>query len=179
MTEATQQDQVKLTSRQLRFVEYYLQCWVATVAAEKAGYRVPKERGWRLLRIPYIQDAIAERMKTVAMDTDEILFRLSQQGRASVADFFDFVEVTNTTTGEVETKAVPNWNRVKEFGYLIKKIELTRDGSWKIELNDPQNALVQLGRARKLFVDRTELDLEKSLKAYIGISPDDWDDDQE
>jgi len=179
MTDITQQTQVKLTSRQLRFVEYYLQCWVATVAAEKAGYRVPKERGWRLLRIPYIQDAIAERMKSLAMETDEILFRLSQQGRASVADFFDFVEVTDPKTGEVETKAVINWQRVKEFGYLIKKIELTRDGSWKIELNDPQNALVQVGRARKLFVDRTELDLEKSLKAYIGISPDDWDDDEE
>lgn len=178
MTEEIQQKEVKLTAKEARFVEYYFHCWNKTEAARKAGYAWPDRNQYRLMQKPYIAAAIAERMKELAMETDEILLRLTQQAQASIADFFEFEEGVHPTNGKKMVGAVPNWDKVKEYGYLIKKIELTRDGNWKIELNDPQNALVQLGRARKLFVDRSEVDVNTNVKAYVGISPDDWDEDE-
>lgn len=177
MTEEIQQKEVKLTAKEARFVEYYFHCWNKTEAARKAGYAWPDRSQYRLMQKPYIAAAIAERMKALSMQTDEILLRFTQQARASIAEFFEFEETNHPVSGKKMIGASPNWDKIKEYGYLIKKIELGRDGNWKIELNDPQNALIQLGRVNKLFVDRSEINVNTSLKAYVGISPDDWDDE--
>jgi hypothetical protein len=68
-----------------------------------------------------------------------------------------------------------NWQMVIERGYLIKGIEYDRRGNVIIKFHDSQNALIHIGKHLKLFSEQIDLNMLSALKAYVGISPDDWD----
>lgn len=107
------------------------------------------------------------------MDTDEILVRLADHARGTMADFLNpTLETLNLARAEQAGKL----HLVKKFSHTITE----KSENISIELYDAQAALVQLGRAHSLFTDNVDVKSGgKALKAYVGISPDDWDDDDD
>ena len=159
-------EQKPLTNKQRAFIEHYLQCWNASLASRKAGYRGASNRiGTRLLSNVVIQDAIKARMAEIEMQSDEVLNRLGQMARANIGDFV-IVDDSGSVTGL-------NADMVREFGYLIKRLEVDPD-KIKIELYDGQAALVQIGKHLQLFTERVDLTSGgKPLQVVkIGIDPD-------
>ncbi|GAF84172.1 unnamed protein product [marine sediment metagenome] len=144
-----------MTNKQRLFVEYYLQCWNATKAAERAGYRVPKQEGSRLLSYDAIKEKIAERLAEIAMDADEVLARLADQARGEGTKYL-------TVGGSVDLARII----ADDKQHLVKKVKrrtiTDKNGNiieyQEVEFHDTQNALVQLGRHHKLFTDRVESD---------------------
>lgn len=157
-----------LTRKQQRFIEAYLEYWDGARAARAAGFSYPDRAAYRLLRMPHVLDYIEARVKESAMGADEVLTRLTQQARLNAASFFTFAWVPVEKAGTVvlgddgeplkryEMTGV-DWARVEEYGYLIKKVSYDRQGRVVLEFHDPQKSLELLGRAHKLFVDRSEL----------------------
>jgi len=155
-----------LTNRQQLFIEYYLQSWNACDAARKAGFRHADNLGARLVKNPDIKTAIDERMRSIQMQTDEALVRLTQMARGNLADFITIEQIPLNRRGKPvldsagnpvmgETVKV-NFQAVRERGYLIKSLTYDRSGNPKLEMYDAQGALVQIGRAHGLFTDRVE-----------------------
>ena len=106
------------------------------------------------------------------MGSTEVLGRLSEHARVSVADFVTVKLVPTTLViplsdddegdapagveqGFVQVVEL-NAEAIKVNGHLIKSITPTKWGP-RIELHDGQSALVQLGRYHKLFVDQAEV----------------------
>jgi phage terminase small subunit len=155
-----------LKPKQRVFVEAYLRTWCAAEAARTAGYAHPDRQGSRLLKNVEVQAAIEARLKDMAMGADEILARMTDQAQANIGDFWKVKQVPlRMKDGIVFDKdgnpvMVDVWDldmdEVKARGHLIKTISMTKFGP-RIELHDGQAALVQLGKHRKLFVDRHEI----------------------
>lgn len=146
-----------ITARKKRFIEFYLQSWNASEAARKAGYAKPGQAGSRLLKDVEIQAGVSKRMREATMGTDEVLLRLKQQATANLADFLIIDTVIDPNTGQVRDQVHVNWEVVKERGYLMHKLSWSRNGDPVLELYDAQNALIQIGRAQKLFVDTVDM----------------------
>lgn len=146
----------RFTGKQKLFIAAYFECGLnATEAAALAGYSGTRPTlaviGSENLRKPKIKEEIERILAERAMGKDEVLYRLSDQARATMADF------VNPATGEVSL------TRAQERGklHLIKKITHVTTAKGEdvltervtLELHDPQTALVQLGRAYRMFVD--------------------------
>lgn len=161
------------------FVESYLITWSATEAARRAAYSTPNKSGPRIMKRADVQAAVSERIKQAAMEADEVLARFSEQARVNINDFIICRTVSrldkNGDAHDVEIVDI-NWDAVRERGYLIKKVSWDKAGNPNIELHDGQNALIQLGKHLKLFTD-VEINVNTIVKGYVGISPDDWDDE--
>jgi phage terminase small subunit len=151
-----------LRSKQLAFIDAYLSHWNATKAAIDAGYseRSAYSIGSENLRKPEIQAAIAARLDALKMSADEVLTRLTQQARGSMApfirrdadgDLYGF-DLSDTQPLHLLKKASVTRRRQKDDHDEIVTVETVT-----IELYDAQAALQLLGRHHKLFVDRTEL----------------------
>lgn len=87
-----------LNARQRLFVEYYLgeTNLNAAKAAKAAGYKDPKNEGYRLLHHnPVIRAYIDARLNQVAMTTSEILYRFAEQARGSIAPFLYYDETAD------------------------------------------------------------------------------------
>lgn len=158
-----------LSKKQQAFVEHYLREWNATRAALLAGYaeRSARQQGSRLLSNDDIQAVIQARLDELKMSADEVLLRLADQARATMDDFID---PERKDVDLVRAAERGKLHLVKKFSRSTGKTETVT-----IELHDAQAALVQIGRHHKLFTDRTEIPGLDDLKAYIGISPDEWD----
>lgn len=131
-----------VTRRQRVFIEEYLTCWNATEAARRAGFADPNAQGGRLLLNISIKEAIYARMREKTMEADEVLRRLDQQAKLNASDFF-------------VDDGVLDWGKVKEYGYLIKKIYQTKYG-WALEFYDAQRALELIGKHKGMFVEKVE-----------------------
>lgn len=136
---------LSLSPKRRRFVEAYLQTWNASEAARRAKYAHPNVQGARLLANVSIQAAISTRLKQIAMQTDEILARLTQQASNEAAAYI-------CADGRVDLASLI----VDGKSHLIKGIKRDRNGHLVVEFYDAQAALVQLGRAQRLFVDQVE-----------------------
>ncbi len=158
-----------LTNKQKVFVEEYLQCWNATEAARRAGYKHPNVSGPRNIVKAGIQTKIAERLAAKAMDTDEVLARLGDQARGDLGDFLDI------TPGKVAL----NLEKAKGQTHLIKKFRQTKDGV-SIELYDAQAALEKLARAHGLFIDRQQVEHSGEIRYVTKIirPPDSEEEDE-
>lgn len=161
-----------LSAKQQAFVEHYLQCWNASEAARRAGYseKTAAEQGSRLLRNVNVDAAIKARVEELKMSADEVLVRLAEQARGATEEFI------------VVRAGLPffDWERLQAARklHLVKKLKYSSDGRPEVEFYDAQAALVHLGRAHSLFTDNVDVKSGgKALKGYVGISPDDWDDD--
>ncbi len=135
-------------------------------ATEKWQWRV-RANAWDQHLTDQKAAAIEAKWGVEIMQQTEILGRLSEQGRVNPEIFFTRTEVPrldlegqpikdedgNTLTYEIVDL---NWEAVHEYGHLIKSMQQTRYG-WKIELHDVQNALVQMGKHRKLFTEAIDL----------------------
>lgn len=134
-----------MNRKQTVFVCEYLKSWNATEAATAAGYAHPRQAGSRLLSRVDISHEIAARVAEKGMAADEVLLRLAEQARSSMADFLG-------DDGAIDLK------RARENGVLglLKSVSQTSRGE-RIELYDAQSALALLGKAHGLFIDRQEL----------------------
>jgi phage terminase small subunit len=159
--------QSKLSDKQKAFVEAYLTCWNGYKAAITAGYSEASARhqASRLLSYDNIHEAIQARLAELKMSADEVLTRLSEHARGSIADFVTVSEPSTDledATDAQDAKAIAGgWRldllRAQQAGklHLIKKL---KSGQWgpEIELHDPQAALALLGKHHKLFVEKIE-----------------------
>ena len=163
-----------LTDKQALFVEYYLQDWNATEAARKAGYRGSYETlrsiGSQNLTKPKIKKYIEKRLEEVAITSNEVLVRLSQQATVSLSDFI-------TSAGNL---FIIDMDKVRERGHLVKKIKYTNHGV-EIELHDAQAALVHLGKHHNLFKEKIEVEhtgegggpIQVQVQNVVKRAPDD------
>lgn len=165
----------KLSPPRQAFVEHYLRTWNATEAARLAGYAAPNKQGPRLLVNVGIQAAIQARLDELKLGADEVLVRLGQQARGEYAQYiYTFSPDGKTRLPAFDFEACAADGNL----HLVRKWRYDARGNLEIEFYDAQNALVQLGRHHKLFTDRAEIPGLEALKAYIGISPDDWDEEE-
>lgn len=150
-----------LTNKQQAFVEHYLMCWNATEAARRAGYADPNKRGPENVVKSGIREIIQSRLAEMKMGADEVLARLSDQSRASVAPFL----VTNdqgTPTGFNLGPDRPT--------HLVKKVTITDKGI-SFEVYDAQAALALLAKHHGLLVERHEHTWKEELRQQ-GHDPD-------
>lgn len=169
-----------LTDKQVAFVEHYLTCWNASEAARRAGYseRTARVTGPENLSKPAIQAAIQSRLADLKMSADEVLTRLTEHARGSMASFirrdadgdlYGF-DLSETQPLHLLKKASVTRRRQKDDRDEIVTVETVT-----IELYDAQAALALLGKHHKLFTDRSEVsgpDGAPLFKVYAGIDPD-------
>lgn len=168
-----------LTRKQEVFVEAYLDCFNAAEAARRAGYseRTARSIGSENLTKPDIAAAIQAGLAKRSMTRDEVVTRLAEQARGSLADFLKVDETTGL--------AFVDLRKAGDMTRLIKKLRITKAGI-EIELYDAQAALVQLGRAHGLFVDKVAPTTPDGSESWSGplvryvnangepIAPPDW-----
>jgi phage terminase small subunit len=140
-----------LSNKQRAFVEHYLICWNASEAARRAGYSRKNADvvGPRLLVNVGISAEIARRLAALQMSADEVLVRLTEHARGSMADF---VDPATDQLNLVKAEAAGRLHLIKSFKHT--KGQFTDTIS--IELYDAQNALVNLGKHLKLFGDEVQ-----------------------
>jgi len=160
-----------LNEKQIAFVEAYLRLWNATAAAKEAKYAHPGQQGERLLKNVYIAAYIKARLREASLSADEVMARLSEQARVSISDFIEegtetILDKDGNLIGERQI-AIVKWSEIKRRGHLIRSITNTKAGL-KLELHDSQNALIKIGNAHKLFVDR-----EIPVNVNLSITADD------
>lgn len=164
-----------LTGKRRKFVDQYFLCNMnQTKAAIAAGYSEASayNQGSRLMKNDEVARAIKERMNAMAMEADEVLYRIASHARGSADDVTD-------ENGDLDiTKA-------RETGaiHLIKSITKTEISSdsfskkeVKFEMYDAQSALVQIMKVHSLTT-KSQVEHDVTIKGYENVSPDDWDDD--
>jgi phage terminase small subunit len=89
---------MKLTAKQSLFIEAYLATLNATQAAIKAGYskKTAYSIGQENLKKPVIRTKIDERLKELALSSEETLKSLSDIAKSSLNDYFVIKEVIHT-----------------------------------------------------------------------------------
>jgi phage terminase small subunit len=166
-----------MTNRQKVFIEEYLKCFNATEAARRAGYADNANlhtNAAKLLQNTTIAGMIAARLSGLQMDTDEALTILAAIGRGDIGEFMNITADDFTFDFEKASK--------RGLTRLIKEVERrktttkTKDGEHetvitKMKLHDPQTAIEKVLRVKGKIKD-PGITIQK---AYVGISPDDWD----
>lgn len=163
-----------LSNKEQSWLEHYFACWNATEAARRAGYRNPNKLGPRQLVKVGIQEAIQARLIAMKMPADEVLARLSDQARGSLAPF-----IRRDTDGDLYGFDLRDTQPL----HLIKKASVTRRRqkddrneivtveTVTLELYDAQAALALMGKHHKLFGDAggvlKSLDLSKLSKEQV------------
>lgn len=147
-----------LTKRRRAFVEHYLQCFNATEAAKRAEYS-PKTAysiGHELLKIPEVSAAIEARLNELKMQADEVLVRLTDQARGSMADFLRVNEQGDVMFDFKAAKSANKLGLVKKFKKTTRATESGNVVTIEFELYDAQAALVQLGKANGALKEGTQ-----------------------
>lgn len=140
-----------LSAKQRIFVEEYLSCWNASEAARRAGYseKTARSQASRMLTNVNIQAAIQARIAERTMSADEVLIRLAQHARGTMADF---VNVEAETLNLQKAEEADMLHLIKKFS----RTETEQSTRVSVELYDAQAALVQIGKVHGLFADRVE-----------------------
>lgn len=141
---------MKLTEKQRRFCDYYIQCGNATEAAIKAGYskKTAKQIGTENLAKPVLKSYIDEQL--------EIMHNERQADAAEVLEF-----LTAVMRGE---KTEQTLLAMKEGGQKITEIG--------VGAKDRLKAAELLGKRHALFTDKVDLQT-----GDIVIKVGEWDDD--
>jgi len=108
-----------------------------------------------------IQAAIEERLAELKVGADEVLTRLAEHARGSMADFLEIRG--NWVKLDVE--------RASQAGvlHLIKKFRQTKQGT-EVELYSAQEALALLGKHHGLFLDKLALTDPSGEREYAGLT---------
>jgi hypothetical protein len=132
-----------LNNKQRAFVEAYLVCWNASQAAREVGYNGRSNTiGPRMLSNVGIQNLIQQRLREKAMQADEAIYRLTEQGQFNPMEFYD-------DNGD------PNWTEIRRRGHLIKSIKPTKYG-YEIQFHDAQAAIQLIGQWHGLWRSKHE-----------------------
>lgn len=150
-----------MTGKQRAFVDAYtgVANFNATEAARIAGYANPSELGYRTKNDPEVAEEIEQRVTANAMAANEVLSRYGDQARG----IGKYIEALNKNKATINVEAMLE----DGMGHLIKGVKYTDAGQCIIEVYDAQTALGQIGRAHKLFTDKTESNLNESDRTAI------------
>lgn len=174
---------VTLTKKHAIFVKEYLIDFNATRAYIAAGYskKGAEVGASRLLRNVKVQAAIngetEKRCEKLGIEADVILGEISKIGYANMLDYItilegeayiDFSELTREQAAAIqeitsETYTEPT-GEYKEGKPVTRKIKRT-----KFKLFDKRGALELLGRHKKLFTDK--VDLNANLNGSLKLDP--------
>lgn len=163
------------TDRQLAFIDHYLQTLNGAESARRAGYGEAGARveAHRLLTNANIRAEIDRRLADQAMSASEVLARLADHARGTMADV-----LSPAGRGiKIDLKKMMATGAI----HRVKKYTRGADGSVSIELYDAQAALGLLGKHHRLFTDNVHVSGELTTKGYVTkeASPDAWDDDEQ
>jgi phage terminase small subunit len=155
----------ELPAKQRKFVVEYLRDLHQRNAATRAGYseKTADVQASQILRKLKVQQAVQAGMALYAMPAAEVLYRLTEQARATMDDFLD-------VAGGIDLVQARERGKL----HLVKARAVTKEGE-RIELYDSQAALVQLGKHYKLWTDVTQVQGEIGYKVYErsdGFDPD-------
>lgn len=126
---------MKLTEKQKRFVDYYVETGNLAEAAKKAGYRSknPRNIGAENYAKPYIRDAIDARLKELESkriaSADEVLQFLTSTMRGELEDENIVVEGVGNGISEARTieTRVSARDRIEAAKSLLKRYPMDRD----------------------------------------------------
>ena len=168
-----------MNGKQQLFAEHYIKLQDATKAAIAAGYsvRTAGSQGHRLLKNVEISAYVRERteavLRRVKMEADEVLERLSEQGRTDLMTFYT-----------IDEYGLPQLDlRGNKPTHLLKKIKTKRTVitaenvetvviESEAEVYSAQEALIALGRHHKLFTDKIQTDDWRRELELLGHNPD-------
>ena len=157
---------MKLTAKQLRFVDEYLVDFNATQAAIRAGYseKTAYRIGAENLRKPQIQSEISRRQKDLQRRTEvtqELVVK--ELARVAFADVADYVQVETRIINRGDIEVPIELAVHKETAELsadqraaIASIKQGANGV-EIKLHDKIKALELLGRHIGMFNDKIEV----------------------
>jgi len=191
-----------MTDRQRQFVEVYLATWDVGTAARSVGYanNVARAQGRKLLENPFVRAEIQRRLDEKVMSADEVLTRLSRQGRGSMASFIDVTPQGPAFNFE-KAAALGQLDLIKKMKIKTKVLVSTetnqrsgRRGETSaeesntldmtvlsievdFELYDSQAALKLMGQAHELFVEKRQIDGNVTLNIEYGNADDGGDSD--
>jgi len=174
-------DDVKLTPKQMRFVDEYLVDFNATQAAIRAGYKAKTAHviGAENLRKPKIAEEIARRQKDLQKRTEVSQERVVKElARSAFADVTDYAYVMQAIIERDGVKVPVESAVIKETCDLtddqraaIASIKQGANGV-EIKLHDKIKALELLGRHIGMFTDKLEvkgaIDIASVLAAARG-----------
>ena len=145
-------EKIRLTGKQLMFIECYLTTFNATEACRQAGYKgndgTLASVGSENLRKPKVAAAIKRRLEAQAMDTAEALKRVADIARGNMANFV----TVDPTSGTVKLDMAQALN--EGGGGLIKSMDVTPEGKIKkIELYAKDRALDMILKAAGAYSD--------------------------
>ena len=151
-----------LTNKRFLFCEHFIQTnGNGTLSSKRAGFKgandnVHAVNATRLLRNAKIQAYLSKRYKEFAMSSDEVLMRLANIARASLADYCD-------ESGTID------WTKVAKDSYALKSV---KKGS-KLEFESKLRALELIGKAQSMFTDKLEVEGgDKPIRVRVEYSDD-------
>lgn len=172
-------DDVKLTAKQIRFVDEYLVDFNATQAAIKAGYKAKTAHviGAENLRKPKIAEEIARRQKDLQRRTEISQERvLRELARVAFADAADYVQVETRIINRGEVKVPIELVVHKETAELSADqraaIASIKQGAHGVEvkLHDKIKALELLGRHIGMFTDKLEVKGAIDIASVLAVA---------
>lgn len=119
-----------LTAKQQAFCIEYATCGIATLAAERAGYKSPRSQGSRLLtnadvvaHIKRVQDELSTAKILTAKQRQVILSDIANSvGYRNNADRIKAIDTLNKMTGEYLTKVEATVNTNGKINELIAAV---------------------------------------------------------
>jgi phage terminase small subunit len=152
--------ETKLNDRQEKFCLEYVKDFNASAAARRSGYseNTCAEIGYENLRKPQIKSKIAELLKEISMEPDEIKKRLTDIGRGDLGDY-------------VITRMVPYTPKVKigireVIDRLKKEIQLEDDYAMQAALKKQELIAHEKGQQqRRRQIIRLSLELNNDPQA--------------
>jgi hypothetical protein len=145
----------RLTDKQRAWVASYLRTWNATEAARQAGYSDPEVSGWENKQKPAIQATIRTRLEELKMGADEVLLRVAEQARGSVAPFLrrgPDGDVVGFDLGEDKPLHL-----LRKVTVTERRIREMTERTVTVEAHDAQAALFKLGDHHKLWGKAADL----------------------
>lgn len=141
--------ETKLTVKQRRFIDYYIQSGNASEAARKAGYspKTAYSMGVENLRKPQVQAAIATR-----------LAELDSERTADTKEILEYL--TAVMRGDAEEEVVVNVGTGKGYSQA-QKVKAQVSAKERIK------AAELLAKVHGMFVTRQEVELNGSLPVVI------------
>lgn len=169
-----------MTDKQARFVEEYLVDCCAADAARRAGYsaHTAEVRSFQLLKMPHIQEAIAEKRKVLAVKAEVSAGRVLQE-YCRIA-FVDVRKIFNADGSlkpvhemDDDTAAAVASVEVEQTNSETKRGVKTAATTVKTKMLDKIRALDALAKHLGLFKDAdvTQLVQQTQYKVYIGFDP--------
>ena len=158
---------MKLTAKQVRFVDEYLVDFNATQAAIRAGYKANTAHviGAENLRKPKIAEEIARRQKDLQRRTevsqDRVIRELARIAFANIADYIHVETQTRTKDDGTEvTYQTVMFNETQELSAdqraALAVVKQSVNG-FELKLHDKIKALELLGRHIGMFNDKLSL----------------------